>query len=302
MPLYVIIASLAVMLSIPVLWYSLAGTRVPTSTKVSRNLRSGMRGPDLRQIVLSQSPIDRAAKPFMRVLGRGARQLSPVEMVHRIERRVVLAGSTWPVDRILVLKLLLAVVGGVGGLTWVLISPSVVHLAAAILAGMCGYVLPDVVLSHRAASRQLQIRNQLADVLDQLTVCVEAGLGFDAALSRSTRSGRGALSEEIARMLQEVRAGVPRREAFDNLLARTEVPELRQFVHSLVQAETYGVPIAQLLRTQAIEQRERRRQRAEERAMKLPVKLTFPLVFCILPALFVVILGPAFIHVFNSGL
>ncbi len=125
---------------------------------------------------------------------------------------------------------------------------------------------------------------------------MEAGLGFDAALGRISRSGRGPLAAEIARLLQELRMGVPRAEALENLLERTDVPELRQFVHAVTQAETYGVPVTRVLRSQSVEQREKRRFRAEERAMKLPVKVIFPLVFCILPTLFIVVLGPAFVH------
>ena len=102
-------------------------------------------------------------------------------------------------------------------------------------------------------------------------------------------------------MHQELRLGIPRREALDNLLARTDVAEVRQFAHALIQAETYGVPVSQMLRSQSSENRERRRHAAEERAMKLPIKITFPLVFCILPSMFIVILGPAVIRLLNSS-
>jgi len=151
-----------------------------------------------------------------------------------------------------------------------------------------------------ATARQLDMSNALPDTLDQLTICVEAGLGFDAAMARAARSGAGPLNEELTHLLQDLRVGVPRHEALQSILDRTDVPELRQFVHALIQAETYGVPVSRILRTQAAEQREKRRFRAEERAMKLPVKVIFPLVFCILPVLFIVIIGPAFIHIANG--
>jgi tight adherence protein C len=122
---------------------------------------------------------------------------------------------------------------------------------------------------------------------------VEAGLGFDAALTRAAKANSGPLAEEISRTLAHVTAGLSRAEAMRGLANRTKVPELRQFVGAILQAEQYGVPMAQVLRVQAAEQRRKRRQRAEEQAMKLPVKVLFPLVLCILPALFIVLVGPA---------
>jgi tight adherence protein C len=166
-----------------------------------------------------------------------------------------------------------------------------------VVAAAVGYLGPDAVLSRIATARQLAISNALPDTLDQLTICVEAGLGFDSAMARTSRSLKGPLADEIRRLLQDLRVGVPRTEALDGMLARTDVPELRQFVHAIIQAESYGVPVSRVLRAQAAEQREKRRFRAEERAMKLPVKVIFPLVFCILPVLFIVVIGPAFIHI-----
>ena len=217
-------------------------------------------------------------------------------MVDALQRRAELSGTTWPLERVLVLKLALGGTLGVGTLVWALGTGSATNLLLALAASAVGYLAPDTVLARMARARQLAIANQLPDTLDQLSICVEAGLGFDAALHRVSRSGRGALASEIARLLRELRMGVPRSEALDNLLERTDVPELRQFVHAMTQAETYGVPVTRVLRAQSVEQREKRRFRAEERAMKLPVKVIFPLVFCILPTLFIVVLGPAFVH------
>jgi tight adherence protein C len=216
-------------------------------------------------------------------------------MVETIERRVELSGVAWPVERFLILKFVAA--GGLlaAGLVYATVSGSSTGLLSALAAGIVGYLLPDVVLSRLASARQLAITNALPDTLDQLTICVEAGLGFDSAMARIARSGEGPLTGEIARLLQDLRVGVPRSEALQALLERTDVPELRQFVHAVIQAETYGVPVSKVLRAQATEQREKRRFRAEERAMKLPVKVIFPLVFCILPVLFIVVISPAFI-------
>jgi tight adherence protein C len=138
-------------------------------------------------------------------------------------------------------------------------------------------------------------------VLDQLTVCVEAGLGFDAALNRCVANNYNALADELGRTLQDIRLGAQRATAFRNLLDRTNVPELRLFVKALMQADKAGVPLARILRIQSDEVREKRRQAAEERAMKLPVLLIMPLVLCILPSLFLVIMGPAVIVMIEEG-
>ena len=295
MPIYVVLAALAVTLSIPVLWHAVALDRAPTR-EVNRNLRSGLaEGGDLRGLVLSQSPLERVLRPMLQSFGRTARRASPAGVIDALERRVELSGVGWPVERFLILKL--AGAGGLlaAGLVAASISGSATSLLVAVTGAIVGYLGPDVVLSRMASARQLAITNALPDTLDQLTICVEAGLGFDSAMARTARSGSGPLSQEITRLLQDLRVGVPRAEALDALLGRTDVPELRQFVHAVIQAETYGVPVSSVLRAQATEQRERRRFRAEERAMKLPVKVIFPLVFCILPVLFIVVISPAFL-------
>ena len=301
MPVYVVAAALAVIVSIPILLYSLVVDRVP-GKRVNRNLNARLVQPqDLRELTLSRSRLERIVQPTVSALAGPIRRLSPNGMVTAVERRIELAGLSWTLERVLVVK---AVLGGgllSAGLLWAARSGSGTPLLIALCAGAIGYVGPDTVLTRLARARQLVIGNELPDTLDQLTICVESGLGFDAALARIARSGRGPLAQEITLLLQELRVGVPRREALDNMLARTDVPELRQFVHAIIQADSYGVPISRVLRSQAEEQREKRRFRAEERAMKLPVKVIFPLVFCILPVVFIVVLGPAYIR-FTSGL
>ena len=297
MPFYVVLAALAVAVSVPILVLALASDRAP-GRRVSQNLNAGLAGGvDLRAVVLSQSAVERLLQPLVRALGGRARRFTPAGAVSALERKVELSGAGWSLEQVLAAKVAFAGMALTAGLVWAASALTGTTLLAAGAGAAVGFLAPDAVLSRKVRARQLAISNSLPDTLDQLTICVEAGLGFDSALARVAHSGSGPLGQEISITLKELRVGVPRSEALDNLVVRTEVPEIRQFVHAVTQAEIYGVPITGVLRSQALEQREKRRFRAEERAMKLPVKVIFPLVFCILPTMFIVILGPAALSV-----
>jgi tight adherence protein C len=169
-----------------------------------------------------------------------------------------------------------------------------------IVTGLVAAVLivgPDAWLNRKVTDRQLELQQKLPDVLDLLTISVEAGLGFEQALDRTIASVPGALSDEFARMLGEVRAGASRADAMRSLEERTNVPEVRSFVLAILQADTFGVSIGRVLRAQSEEMRIKRRQLAQEKAQKAPVKMLIPMVFCVFPALFVVVIGPAIINI-----
>ena len=295
-PLFVIVAASAVATSVPLLWWAVFGSRSPD--RAARNLAAGMATvTNLRDLALHRSASERAVIPTLRTLTERLRRLTPVAYIQKLEHKSVLAGRshTWTPDRILVAKLFTT--AGSAVLVPVLLRMGSMGPLLAIFALSLGFFTPDVLLSGRAQERQKQIRRELPDTIDQVTVTVEAGLGLEAALARVARAGNGPLADELMRMLQDIQVGVARIQALKQLLNRTDVAELRQFVNALVQAESYGVPIARVLRVQATELREKRRQNAEEQAMKLPVKVLFPLITCILPTLFIVMMGPAVMNI-----
>lgn len=223
-----------------------------------------------------------------------ATRLTTSGAVARIERLLARAGhpAQWPAERVLVAKPVLAIFTGALGLLVVASNPKPLFIALAIVVTGVSYFVPDLLLHSRGQERTQQIVLELADTLDQMTIAVEAGLGFDAAMARAGKNGKGALAEELVRTLQDVQMGRSRREAYEALAARTSAVDLRRFVRAIIQADAYGISISDVLRTQASEMRLKRRQRAEEKAMQIPVKVIFPLMLCILPVLFIVLLGP----------
>ena len=298
---FAILGSAAVAATLPLLWWALSGERAPAG--VARNLTAGLAGPvDVRSQLLARSATDRALAPAVERWAARVRRVTPVGRIEALERRILLAGTprSWTIERVLAAKLALGLLGLAFGLLRLFGAPGALSLLIAIGAPVIGWFAPDGLLGGRADRRQTAIRRSLPDTLDQVTISVEAGLGFDAALARAGRSGKGPLAEELVRTLQDVQAGMSRREALYRLNGRTDVEELQHFILAVVQAESYGVPIAQVLRVQSAELRVKRRQQAEERAAKMPVKILFPVVLCILPTIFIVLLGPAAIRIANT--
>jgi tight adherence protein C len=301
----VIIGAIAVMALIPILTWAFmpGGGAKKVDAKTLIGSTSGGSAIDYRTASLQRSGKDRAAPLIAKGIDT-IRKRTPKGWSEEMEMRLAMAGmnSSWTSEKVLVLKAVGLVVGSF--LSYYFYSKGLSSKMNKIMtfgSAPLGFFLPDIIIKNKADKRQEIIQRQLPDILDQITVGVEAGLGFDSAMARSAKSTSGPLPEELARTLQHVSAGLSRAEAMRGLANRNKVPELRQFVGAILQAEQFGIPMAQVLRVQAVEQRRRRRQRAEEKAMKLPVKVLFPLVLCILPALFIVLVGPAALSIKDAN-
>lgn len=196
-----------------------------------------------------------------------------------LERKVIYGGLGFCISALLAFR--------AGGATWVLLP----------LLTLGGYALPDLLVYNRGTKRGEEISRELPDALDLLNLCVESGLSLQAALSRVSESNDGPVAVEFARVLQEMQVGVSRHDAFESLASRTKQQDLRRFVTAMLQVDQLGIPVASVLREQAMEMRLKRKARARERAQKVPVTMLAPLMLCFLPGLFIVILGPAFIRI-----
>ena len=234
------------------------------------------------------------ARPTLGTLHR----LTTPKGVARLDRLHALAGrpAAWPLSRLLAAKPLLASVGLVLGVLLLSGNASGRMLALVIVVTGVAYFVPDLLLYSRGIERQRAIGLELPDTLDQMLIAVEAGLGFESAMTRAGENGKGPLAEELQRTLSDMRVGVPRKDAYLALEERTNVPDLRNFTRAVVQADAYGISISSVLRTQAAEMRTKRKQRAEEQAMKIPVKITVPLMLLILPVLMLMIMGPVVLN------
>jgi len=270
-----------------------------------RALRSiELRPSDIRNRELAEPARDRVWYPLYRTALAIARRLTPIGARQNIQRKLLMAGSPigWDADRVLASKVGGLAAGALAGVLLVVGMPLPWGVLVVGFLGLCllGYFMPNIVLTNKIQRRQTQIRRALPDSIDLLTISVEAGLGFDAALAHVSRNTTGPLADEFYRTLQEVQLGRTRSEAMRNLADRSSVPELSTFVLAMVQADVFGISVANVLRIQSREMRKKRRQLAEERAMKVPIKVLFPVLFCIFPALFVVILGPAIMRIADA--
>lgn len=259
---------------------------------------------DVREQEMSDSFGSRILVPVVSKAGRVAKRITPLDSRDRIARKLVLAGSPagWDAERVLAFKIIGAVAGFVVSLVLLRVLALAPFLQVVVLAllTLVGFIVPDSIINSRVEERKKEILRTLSDTLDLLTISVEAGLSLNAAIAQVVRNVPGVLSSEFARMLQEIQLGVPRSDAFRHLAERTDVDELNAFALAMIQADIFGVSIASVLRTQAVQLRIKRRQSIEAKAQQTPVKIVFPLVLCVLPALFVVIVGPGAISIFES--
>ena len=260
--------------------------------------------PEEMKTELDSTFADRVLFPLLARSQRMGRRLTPEDASERIREKLEKAGNPvgWTVERVmagkvvgfaaaLIISLIVTVIMGLGFLF---------TLGVVVLASLAGYMAPNMYLYQQTYDRSEKIGRALPDAIDLLTISVESGLGFDAACAQVARNTEGPLSEEFARMLQEMQIGLGRSEALRSMAERSDLADLRSFVSAMVQADAFGIPIGQVLRVQSSEIRVKRRQWAEEMAQKVPVKILVPLIFCILPCLFIAVLGPAGITVMDS--
>ncbi len=258
-----------------------------------------MQARNLEELELQQPLFERTIRPFARRLAGIAERFTSATQAGRTEKRLAMAGhpGNMRTSDFLGLKVVIALALAAGGfLVFGLIAGNLPFgLVLAVAGAGIGYLGPEFWLGRRIRARQKQILLAIPDALDLLTISVRAGLGFDAALGKVTEKMVGPLSDEFRRALAEIRVGKARRDALRDIVARTEVPALTNFIGAVIQAEQLGVSISKVLQVQSEQLRIERRQRAEELAAQAPIKMLFPLVGCIFPSLFVVILGPALI-------
>jgi tight adherence protein C len=277
-----------------------------------REVRLALRGladydlpANVREQEMLKSIQERVLVPFMGKLSGLLGHFTPAGYLQGVREKLVKAGNPagLDADRFMTLKLL----GAVSIVFWPFFAFKIAELSGfygmivtGLLWGM-SFFGPDVFVQRKVDQRQYLIATRLPDVLDLLVISVEAGLGFEQAIDRTIDTVPGPLADEFRRMLQETRMGATRAEGLRAMDERCQVPELRSFILAMLQADTFGVSIGRMLRAQADDMRVRRRQRAQEAAQKAPVKMLFPLIFCIFPSLFVVILGPAVLQIAKSG-
>jgi tight adherence protein C len=300
--------------ALPLLWLALRspqdgerldenGHEIPVWADAAR--RGDISGAvDLHDVMLQMKTVPRLVKPVMERFGKAVQRFTPGGIGSSLDRSIYLCGlqGRVSVTTLLAAKFMTTIAGlGLGAYAFVTFT-GFVRVLLSVGSVLIGFFVVNIMMNGRGSKRQTAIQHKLPDILDQMSVCVEAGLGFDAAMLRAAKSSGGPLGEELGRTIQDIRLGASRSMALNSLVERSSVQEVRVFARALIQAEKTGIPVAKVLRVQAEDARERRRQLAEEKAMKLPVKMLGPLMLCILPALFIVILGPAIMDIMNSGL
>ena len=298
-----IVAAVAAV-SVLLIAVGVAGSRQEDPLKARLNQLGQMTAKDLQELELQQPFFDRTIKPLAGRLSGAVARVTSSSFTERTEKRLAMAGNPGDMkvaDWLGIKAIATGVVAGVLFILFGVLGGSIVQgLLLALVGAGIGYIGPEFWLGRRVRARQKGILLQIPDALDLLTISVRAGLGFDAALGKVVEKMKGPLVDEFRRALAEVRVGKARREALRDIVPRTEVQPLTNFIGAIIQAEQLGVSISKVLQVQSEQLRIERRQRAEEQAAKAPIKMLFPLVGCIFPSLFVVILGPAMIVIMQN--
>ncbi|RLC82491.1 MAG: type II secretion system F family protein [Chloroflexi bacterium] len=301
-----LLAAVGFSLSILLLFVGISSISSSTATIQERLAEYGTRPMTLEEIELSQPFSERVIKPMLKGVAKSMARFTPQSMLRNTAEKLELAGSpyNWSAAEFLGLRvfagLLLALIG------FLLMSMGKAKLSYALglslILGLLGFNLPVIWLGAKIRSRRKEILRALPDALDLITISVEAGLGFDAALARVAEKWDNELSREFARALGEMRVGRPRHEALRDMAARAGIPEVANFVAAVIQADQLGVSIAKVMRVQSEQMRIRRRQKAEELAHKAPIKMIVPLVVLVFPSILIILLGPALISIKNSAI
>jgi tight adherence protein C len=289
------IAALGVLL----VFFALAGVQPMDPVRARLSQLGSMQARTLEEIELQQPLFERTLRPLATRLSGVAQRFASPSKVSRTEKRLSMAGNPGDLRTIDFLGLKLVVAGLVGAGTFVLfglvLGNAPFGFIGAVALGGLGFLGPELWLSRRIKARQKAVLLAVPDTLDLLTISVRAGLSFDGALAKVVEKTHGPLADEFRRALAEIRVGKTRRDALRDVTGRTDVTALTNFIGAIIQAEQLGVSISKVLQVQSEQLRIERRQRAEEMAAKAPIKMLFPLVGCIFPSMFIVILGPAVI-------
>ncbi|MBC7242539.1 MAG: type II secretion system F family protein [Anaerolineae bacterium] len=299
-----LIIAMAIGLSIVLIFIGISMPR-PADQIQERLVEYGGRPLTLEEIELSQPFSERIIKPLIRGMANLVLRLAPSRNMEALQRKLEMAGrpNNWSPAEFMGVRGLAGILLGVMG--FMLMTLAKADIGPKMMIGLAmaglGYYLPTAWLGSKIKQRQHNIIKALPDALDLLTISVEAGLGFDAALAKVTEKWDNELTREFMRVIAEMRVGKKRRDALRDMAARVDIPDVTTFVAAIVQAEQLGVSIAKVLRIQSEQMRIKRRQRAEELARKAPLKMMFPLVFLIFPAIWIVLMGPAILIVKNSG-
>lgn len=260
----------------------------------------------LEELELSQPFSQRVLIPMLEALSKMAQRFTPQQTIEASRHKLELAGLAHKIKpaQFLGYRMAAAIVLCIASLMIIFVTalPFFQRLLIIVIAFVLGYMLPSVWLGSKISSRQASIIKALPDALDLLTICVEAGLGFDAAMSKVAEKWDNELSLAFLHTVQEMQLGKLRREAMRNMANSMDVPDMTTFVAAIIQADTLGVSMAKVMRIQSDTMRMKRRQRAEEKARQAPVKMMFPLVFFIFPTILIVLLGPAIIKIKNIGI